>query len=64
MYGTYCRLNVRISASNIAVIRAARRKIAKHHRRAPEKREARKQFYRSMLHYHAEARGIASAYRL
>jgi hypothetical protein len=37
------------------VIRAARGKIAKHHQRGRATRDARHQFYRTMLDYHARA---------
>ncbi len=62
MFGTYNRLNVRVSASNIAVIRAARRKLK--NPRNPAEREARHNFYRAMLAYHASAQGIVREYRL
>jgi hypothetical protein len=55
MYGTYCRLRVPVWASDMDVIRAARGKIAKHHRRGRATRGARHQFYRTMLDYHARA---------
>ena len=54
MFGTYCRLNVHVMASNLAVIRAARTKLR--HPNNPAEREARKRFYRMMLDYHREAR--------
>ena len=50
--GTYDRLGLHVSASNRDVIRAARKVIARQHRRDPSKRAARKQFYRDMLREH------------
>jgi hypothetical protein len=58
MYGTYQRFNLSVAASNREVIRKARAVIAVHHRRAPERREARKAFYRDMLEYHDSARTL------
>lgn len=54
-YGTYMRLGLHVIASNLDVIRAARAKIAPHHRTGRDKREARREFYRAMLENHAEA---------
>ncbi len=58
MFGTYQRLNVNVMASNMTVIRKARRKIAKKHRSSAAMREERKKFYRIMLGYHADAREL------
>jgi hypothetical protein len=64
MYGTYCRLNVRVTASDLEVIRAARRKLTKACRRNPAQRGNRKDFYRIMLGYHHGAQGILREWRL
>ena len=64
MFGTYQRLRLPISASNVAVIRAVRRKFTKASRRDPAMREGRKHVYRAMLDYHAKARGLARQFRL
>ena len=64
MFGTYNRLRVTIYDSNIAVIRAARKKIAKKHRRECARRSARHEFYRLMLSYHRAAIDLASEWRL
>jgi hypothetical protein len=64
MFGTYQRLGLPASASGAAVVRAAREKIAEHHRRSPAMRAERKKFYSIMLDYHRKAQGIVSAYRL
>jgi hypothetical protein len=64
MYGTYCRLNVHVYASNIEVIRRAYCKLnmsARHDRKA---RDARHAFYRQMLDYHREARNLVREWRL
>ena len=54
-----CRLRVTIAASNIDVIRAARRKIRRNMRRDRDWRQARHWFYRKMLEYHIEAQRLA-----
>ena len=64
MYGTYLRLNVTAWANDRAVIRAARRKLARSARRDPAKREARKRFYREMLAHHANAQRLVAEFRL
>lgn len=64
MYLHYLYLNVHVWDSNRAVIRAARRKIASHHRRDPGKRDDRKQFYREMLRYHAGDQELVAHFRL
>lgn len=63
-FGTYQRLRVRVSASDVTVIRVARRKIAKQHRDAPDKRNERKAFYRAMLKHHHEAQELVRTWRL
>lgn len=64
MYGMYCRLNLRVSASNITVIRAVRRKFRRGVRRDPAFRQARKDIYRQMLGYHAEHQKLVREWRL
>jgi hypothetical protein len=64
MYGTYLRLGITVWDSDRAVIRAARRKLARSARRDPAKREARKRFYREMLAQHANAQRLAAEFRL
>lgn len=64
MYGTYLRLDVTVWANNRAVIRAARRKLARSAWRDPEKRGARKRFYREMLQHHANAQRLVAEFRL
>jgi uncharacterized protein (DUF305 family) len=58
MFGTYQRLGLHVSASNISVVRASRLVIAEYHRNTPEMREQRKQFYRMMIDYHRQARAV------
>ncbi len=56
--GTYCRLGVHALAGNLAMLRAARGKIAEQHRRDPAMRQARHVFFRAMLHHHAHAASL------
>jgi hypothetical protein len=63
MFGTYCRLNVHVYASNREVIKAAKGKLAKS-ALGPKDREARKRFYRTMLDYHRDARKMVTEFRL
>ena len=51
MYGTYCRLNVHVGASNIEVIRAARRRLMSYSLDRQHRAE-RHRFFRQMLAYH------------
>jgi hypothetical protein len=64
MYGTYLRLDLTVWASDRAVIRAARRKLARPARRDPSQRDARKRFYREMLKHHANAQRLVAGFRL
>ena len=54
MYGTYQRLCVSVHASNLAVIRAFRKKLTKECKRdmTKEMRATRKRYYNVMLDYH------------
>jgi hypothetical protein len=63
VFGTYNRLNVHVGASDIDVVRAARRKLKKSVRRARVHREGRHAFYRKMLAYHHEARDLFIEWR-
>lgn len=64
-FGTYGRLGLPISASDREIIRAARLKIAPHHRAARGKvREDRHKFYRTMLWHHHAGRQLAADFRL
>lgn len=56
MLGTYNRLGVPVWASNLTVIRAARRKLRDP--RNKSERVARKRFYRQMLEQHVGAREL------
>jgi uncharacterized protein (DUF305 family) len=64
MYVTYLRLGITVWDSDRAVIRAARRKLARSARRDPAKRDAHKRFYREMLEHHANAQRLAAELRL
>lgn len=57
-FALYLRLGLHVSASNIDVIRACRTKIAEHHLWCREMKELRKQFYRSAIDYHRQARAV------
>ncbi len=64
MYGTYCRLNLHVFATNRDVIRALRRKLKHDALRDPTKREARKTLYREILKQHHQAQGLVRHFRL
>ena len=64
MYATYLRLDIMIWDNDRAVIPAARRKLTITARRDPAKRDARKFFYREMLHHHADAQRLVAQFRL
>lgn len=57
-FGIYCRLNLSVGASNLEVLRRARRKLAKRARRSRKHRAERHAFYRAMLREHKEARDL------
>lgn len=58
MTGVYNRLGLHVLASNLALIRAAHKRIDKPKRKHPDYREARKQFYRRMIETHSEAAAL------
>jgi hypothetical protein len=60
MYGTYCRLNVSVLASNIEVIRKARLKLVKSCWHDRSKRDLRHMYYREILAEHEDARKLFS----
>lgn len=64
MYSTYLRLGIRVWDGNRAVIRAARRKLARTALHDPRRRDARKDFYRAMLRHHADAQRRVMQLRL
>jgi hypothetical protein len=64
MYGTYLRLDITVHDGWRAVVRAASRKLNRQARRNPERRAARKAFYRQMLDHHREAQEIVAIWRL
>lgn len=61
MYGTYCRLNLPVWASDREVIRAASKKLKRRFRHDRKRRDVRHEFYRNMLQYHADARELYRA---
>jgi len=64
MFGTYCRLDLPISATALDVIRATRRKFKRAARSDRAQRDARHAVYRAMLRHHAAAGGLAARWRL
>ena len=58
MFSTYCRLNLHVSASNIDVIRAIRRKLRPAVLRDKLKRSNRHAIYRLMLAEHLGAQNL------
>lgn len=61
-YGQYNRLGVHIFASNLEVIKAASKMLKDKFNKA--EREARREFYRSVLELHKDAQDLAIRYRL
>lgn len=64
MYGTYCRLNISVGASDRELIRALWKRMsndAKHHRLY---RKARHKCYREMLRYHHNAQKLVRRFAL
>ena len=64
MYGTYLRLDITVHDGWRAVARAASRKLKRQALRDPNRRAARKAFYRQMLAYHRQAQEIVAIWRL
>jgi hypothetical protein len=64
MYGTYLRLDITVHDGWRAVVRAASRKLNRQALRDPNRRAARKAFYRQMLEYHRQAQNIVLTWRL
>lgn len=64
MYATYLRLDILVWDSDRTVIRAVRRKLSRSAWRDPDKRDARKRFYREMLRHHADAQRLVAHFRL
>jgi hypothetical protein len=64
MYGTYLRLDITVHDGWRAVVRAASGKLNRQALRDPNRRAARKAFYRQMLDYHRQAQEIVAAWRL
>ncbi len=63
MYGTYCRLNLHVLASNRALIKAASRIIRPEFRYSRESRAERHKFYRQMIEYHEADAAMFIKYR-
>ncbi len=62
--GTYYRLNVLVSASNREVIKAASKKIMRHHRFSRAAREDRHKFYRYILRCHESSQTLVKEFAL
>ena len=63
MFAAYLRLHLPVDASWRAVVRAAASRLAPHSRR-DSKRQARRDFYRTMLEHHTKAQTLVRVYRL
>ena len=64
MFATYLRLHLPVDANWRAVVRAAASRLAPHARRDASKRQARRDFYRTMLEHHTKAQSLVRVYRL
>ena len=64
MFGTYLRLDITVHDGWRAVVRTAARKLTRQSLRDPNRRAARKAFYRQMLAYHRQAQEIVAIWRL
>lgn len=64
MFAAYQRLGVPVTASNLAVIRAAQKRLQPAARRNPALREFRRTYYRRMLAQHREAQMLVILFRL
>ena len=58
MYPTYCRLNIHVLASDIAVIREVRKKLRREVLRDRGARERRHEIYKLILAEHKDARKL------
>lgn len=63
-FATYQRLRIPVWASDVEVIRVARRKIARGARKARQHRKSRHSFFRKMLKYHHAEQNLCSRFRL
>lgn len=63
-YSIYCRLGVTVYASNMAVLRAARKRMHPAARRGRAQRDMRHKFYRALLAEHDKAFSLVTAWRL
>ena len=64
MFATYLRLHLPVDANWRAVVRAAASRLAPHARRDASKRQARRDFYRTMIEHHANAQSRVRVSRL
>jgi hypothetical protein len=64
MYGTYLQLDVTVHDNWRTVVRAASRKLNRQALRDPNRRTARKEFYRQMIDYHRQAQNVVLTWRL
>jgi len=64
MFETYLRLHLPVDASWRAIVRAADSRLAPHSYRDASKRQARRDFYRTMIAHHTKAQSLVREYRL
>ncbi len=64
VFATYLRLHLAVNANWRAAVRAAASRLAPHARRAAAKRQARRDFYQTMIAYHANAQSLVRVSRL
>jgi hypothetical protein len=64
MFATYLRLHLPVDANWHAVVRAAVSRLAPHARRDASKRQARRDFYRTMLEHHTNTQFLLRVPRL
>jgi hypothetical protein len=64
MFATYLRLHLPVDANWRAAVRAAASRLAPHARHDASKRQARRDFYRTMIEQHTKAQTLVRVYRL
>jgi len=64
MFAAYLRLHLPVDASWRAIVRAAASRLAPHSYRDASKRQARRDFYRTMIAHHTKAQSLVREYRL
>jgi len=64
MFTTYLRLHFPVDANWRAVVRGGATRLAPHARRDASKRQARRDFYRTMLEHHTSFQSLVRVSRL